>query len=82
MTMEKPTPVWTQWLGGVLLLFLMALIVSSMFLRESESGHTMFIFLRWPFWAIMGLGIPLISIRLLLWRKPRPGTPPSAEDGQ
>ena len=79
--MEKPKSVWAQWLGGVLLLTLMALIVSRMLLREDESGDAMFIFFRWPFWALMGLGIPLISIRLLLWRKPRPRTPPGAQDG-
>ena len=78
--MEKPTSVIAQWLGGALLFSLLALIVSSIFLRESQPGDAMF-FLRWPFWVVMGLGVPLISIRLLLWRKQRPREPPNARDG-
>ena len=79
--MEKPKPTWGQLLGAMLLLTLMALIVSRMFLREGTSGDGMFIFFRWPFWGIMGVGVPLISIRLIFWRKPRPRKPPIAQDG-
>lgn len=78
--MEKPKAVFVQWLGGVLLVLLMALIVPRMFLREGQSGDAMF-FLRWPFWVVMGVGVPLISIRLLFWHKLRPRKPPSAQDG-
>ena len=77
--MEKPKSLWTQWLGGVLLISLLAMIVSLLFLREGHSGDAMF-FLRWPFWVVMGFGVPLISIRLLLWRKARERNPPSTQD--
>lgn len=82
MTMPKPKFDWVQWLGALLLLALMTLILSRWILRESESGHGMFIFLRWPFWAVVGLGIPLISFRLLTWRKARPRNPPKDNDGE
>ncbi|HKI96830.1 MAG TPA: hypothetical protein VKB51_00015 [bacterium] len=66
------TPGFTQTLVRsivmLLLLGLFAMIVYGTLFKETLPSDVGFWLPRWPFWVAVGVGGPLLVLRLVLWR--------------
>ena len=69
MSKEKFNP--TRRIGLVFLFAFMGLIVFGMTIRTGQGGDGMFWLMRWPFWLVICVALPLVFIRVFLWNKIR-----------
>jgi len=58
-------------IGGALWLATMGLILVGMVLREPSLADYRFWLVRWPVWMVIGLGVPLVALRVGLWHRRR-----------
>lgn len=70
MTIEKKGNPWGQKVGIVLFVVLLGLILSTLF-RDDISSGGMIIFIRWPLWVVLGIGVPFTILRIFFWDKLR-----------
>ena len=61
----------TRRLGMVGVLVFVALVVFAALVREPWPTDPLYLLVRWPFWAIAGIGAPLLALRIALWRRRR-----------
>ncbi len=82
--MRDPRQRLVRRIGAGLCALLLALIGYKMLAREPMPLDGLYWLARWPLWVLGGLLVPLIVLRLALWRRrdaaaPRPGArPPDA----
>jgi hypothetical protein len=62
---------WSRRLAGELLFGLMGLVAVGVLIRESGSGDVGHWLVRWPVWMLLGLAVPLVALRIVLWRRQR-----------
>lgn len=61
----------TRRLGMVGVLAFVALVLFAALVREPWPTDPLYLLVRWPFWAIAGIGAPLLALRIALWRRRR-----------
>ncbi len=59
----------TRRVGMVGVLAFVALVVFGALVREPWPTDPLHLLVRWPFWAIAGIGAPLLALRIALWRR-------------
>ncbi len=61
----------TRRLGMVLFLAFLALVLFGALVREPWPTDPFYLLVRWPFWVFVGIGAPLLALRIALWRRRR-----------
>ncbi len=61
----------TRRLGMVGVLAFVALVLYGALVREPWPTDPLHLLVRWPFWVFVGIGAPLLALRIVLWRRRR-----------
>jgi membrane protein DedA with SNARE-associated domain len=80
-----PSPPYTvsRIVGGVLFVAMLLLVVGGMLVKEPWPNDELYLLVRWPVWLILGVGAPLLVLRVALWRRRRAQRgPPTATGAQ
>lgn len=81
-TSQQPAGQIARRIGMVLFLAFLGLVVVGMLIREPMPGDRFHVIVRWPLWVVLGVGGPLLLVRLALWRRRRrPARRPPAVPG-
>lgn len=69
-------------LAGLLLAGILLLVGYGSLVKQRWPADVDFILVRWPFWVIVIVGVPLLALRLALWhrrrrQRPLPSSPPA-----
>ena len=67
----SPPPLLTRRIGMVLSLGLLGLIVAGVLIKEPWLSDAAFWLVRWPLWALVAVGLPLLVLRIVLWQRRR-----------
>ena len=59
----------TRRLGMVGVLAFVALVLFAALVREPWPTDPLHLLVRWPFWVFVGIGAPLLALRIAWWRR-------------